>query len=125
MMRMRYRVQKFNRFTDFAMTVKDRAIGCLAGIATGDAIGKQTESLSRQEVLLWYPHGIRGFEGRPGNPIPRYSNNRKYKWRIGEITDEPSARWRSRGRSSPTMDMWRTRASDVKCSAARSPFILE
>lgn len=70
------------------MTVTDRAIGCLAGIATGDAIGKQTESLSRQEVRHWYPHGIRGFEGRPGTPIPRYSNNRKHKWRIGETTDD-------------------------------------
>jgi len=42
------------------VTVADRILGCLKGIATGDAIGKQTEMLSREDVLRWYPHGIRG-----------------------------------------------------------------
>src|SRR5947207_10698123 len=45
------------------VTVTDRIVGCLKGIATGDAIGKQTEMLSHDEVLHWYPHRIRGFEG--------------------------------------------------------------
>ena len=46
-----------------AVTTFDRIVGCLKGIATGDAIGKQTEGLSREDVLRWYPQGIQGFEG--------------------------------------------------------------
>jgi len=65
-----------------------RILGCLKGIATGDAIGKQTETLSREDVLHWYPHGIRGFEGTPGSIIPRYVGNAKREWRIGETTDD-------------------------------------
>ena len=48
-----------------------RILACLEGIATGDAIGKQTETLSREGILRWYPDGIRGFEGTPGSTIPR------------------------------------------------------
>src|SRR5438477_5931790 len=65
-----------------------RILGCLKGIATGDAIGKQTEMLSREDVLHWYPHGIRGFEGTPGSVIPRYLGNAKHEWRVGETTDD-------------------------------------
>lgn len=68
--------------------VGDRIRACLKGIATGDAIGKQTEGLSREDIRRWYPHGIRGFEGPPGSPIPRYVGNRKREWRIGETTDD-------------------------------------
>ena len=38
----------------------------LNGIAVGDAIGKQTETLSPADVARWYPDGVRGFEGPPG-----------------------------------------------------------
>lgn len=69
-------------------TIADRIAGCLKGIATGDAIGKQTEMLSHEDVLRWYPHGIRGFEGTPGAIIPRYVGNSKREWRIGETTDD-------------------------------------
>src|SRR5688572_16236953 len=69
-------------------TPKQRILGCLKGIATGDAIGKQTETLSREDVLRWYPAGVRGFEGPPGTPIPRYVGNAKREWRIGETTDD-------------------------------------
>ena len=69
-------------------SVTQRVLGCLKGIATGDAIGKQTETLSRAGVLRWYPHGIRGFEGLPGTVIPRYAGNAKREWRIGETTDD-------------------------------------
>jgi len=69
-------------------SVPQRALGCLKGIATGDAIGKQTETLSRSGVLRWYPSGIRGFEGMPGTVIPRYVGNAKREWRIGETTDD-------------------------------------
>jgi ADP-ribosylglycohydrolase len=41
-----------------AFTIAGRIAGCLKGIATGDAIGKQTEMLSREEVRRWYPHGV-------------------------------------------------------------------
>lgn len=81
------------------MTVptEDRIAGCLNGIATGDAIGKQTESLSQENVRRWYPMGVRGFEGAPGTVIPRYARsldpqnvnrNSKHEWRIGETTDD-------------------------------------
>jgi ADP-ribosylglycohydrolase len=66
----------------------NRITACLKGIATGDAIGKQTEGLSTEDVIRWYPHGIRGFEGTPGAVIPRYSGNRKREWMIGETTDD-------------------------------------
>jgi ADP-ribosylglycohydrolase len=68
--------------------VKERILATLKGIATGDAIGKQTEALSREGVLRWYPDGVRGFEGSPGTPIPRYVGNAKREWRIGETTDD-------------------------------------
>jgi ADP-ribosylglycohydrolase len=58
------------------------------GIATGDAIGKQTEMLSRDDVVRWYPDGVRGFEGTPGAIVPRYAGNTKREWRIGETTDD-------------------------------------
>jgi len=70
------------------VTIADRIVGCLQGIATGDAIGKQTEMLSRQDVLRWYPNGVRGFEGDPQAVIPRYAGNSKREWRIGETTDD-------------------------------------
>jgi len=69
-------------------SVEQRILGCLKGIATGDAIGKQTEMLSRDDVRRWYPHGVRGFEGPPGTVIPRYVGNAKREWRIGETTDD-------------------------------------
>jgi ADP-ribosylglycohydrolase len=69
-------------------TVQQRVLACLRGLATGDAIGKQTEMLSHADVRRWYPHGVRGFEGEPGAVIPRYADNRKRQWRIGETTDD-------------------------------------
>lgn len=69
-------------------TPADRVLGCLTGVAVGDAIGKQTEMLSTEDVLRWYPNGIRGFEGTPGDVIPRYRGNSKREWRVGETTDD-------------------------------------
>lgn len=71
-----------------SITTSERTLGVLQGIAIGDAIGKQTEGLSREAVLRWYPHGVRGFEGTPGRIIPRYVGNSKREWRIGETTDD-------------------------------------
>ena len=67
---------------------EERIFACLKGIASGDAIGKQTETLTRDDVLHWYPNGVHGFEGVPGKPIPRYIGNRKREWLIGETTDD-------------------------------------
>ena len=67
---------------------EERIFACLKGIASGDAIGKQTETLTRDVVLHWYPNGVHGFEGVPGQPIPRYIGNRKREWVIGETTDD-------------------------------------
>ena len=69
-------------------TIADRILGCLQGIATGDAIGKQTEMLSRDDVKRWYPHGVRGFEGASDAVIPRYTGHSRSEWRIGETTDD-------------------------------------
>jgi ADP-ribosylglycohydrolase len=65
----------------------ERVAGCFQGLATGDAIGKQTETLTPAAVRTWYPGGIQGFHGPPGDVIPRYRGKR-YEWRIGETTDD-------------------------------------
>src|SRR5688572_1452457 len=69
-------------------TTGARVLACLHGIATGDAVGKQTENLSRDDVQRWYPNGINGFEGPLGTIIPRYRGNRKHEWLLGETTDD-------------------------------------
>jgi ADP-ribosylglycohydrolase len=68
--------------------VNARVAASLQGIAVGDAIGKQTEMLTRADVMRCYPDGVRGFEGPPGAIIPRYVGNRKREWLIGETTDD-------------------------------------
>ncbi|MGH9312180.1 MAG: ADP-ribosylglycohydrolase family protein [Vicinamibacterales bacterium] len=68
--------------------LRERLFCALKGLATGDAVGKQTEGLSREAVLERYPGGIHGFEGRPGELIPRYVGNPRREWRIGETTDD-------------------------------------
>jgi ADP-ribosylglycohydrolase len=69
------------------MRFEERVVACFQGLATSDAVGKQTETLSRTDLLKWYPGGIAGFHGRPGEVIPRYAGKR-YEWRIGETTDD-------------------------------------
>ena len=66
---------------------QQRVMACFQALAAGDAIGKQTETLSGAEVRRWYPAGITGFHGQPGDVIPRYAGKR-YEWRIGETTDD-------------------------------------
>ena len=70
------------------MGYTQRVVACFKALASGDAIGKQTEMLSDSDVLRWYPKGISGFHGRPGDVIPRCSGNSKHEWRIGETTDD-------------------------------------
>ena len=64
-----------------------RAMACLKGLSTGDAVGKQTETLSREAISQWYPAGVTGFHGEPGTVITRYVGKR-YEWRVGETTDD-------------------------------------
>lgn len=64
-----------------------RVVACFKALATGDAVAKQTETLPYAEVRKWYPGGISGFHGPPGEVIPRY-RGRRYPWRIGETTDD-------------------------------------
>ena len=66
----------------------NRVLASLKGLATGDAIGKQTENMARDGIAQWYPRGINGFEGHPGTVIPRYAGNRKRQWLFGETTDD-------------------------------------
>ena len=68
-------------------TFVERSIACLKGLSTGDAVGKQTETLKPDAVTRWYPAGIHGFHGEPGTVIPRYVAKR-YQWRLGETTDD-------------------------------------
>jgi len=75
-------------FAPMTPTTEARVLACLHGIATGDAVGKQTENLSREDVLRWYPNGVHGFEGPLGTPIPRYRGNKKHEWLVGETTDD-------------------------------------
>jgi ADP-ribosylglycohydrolase len=67
---------------------RERVVACFKALASGNAIGKQTETLSHPDVRRWYPDGISGFHGRPGDAIPRYGGNARYEWRIGETTDD-------------------------------------
>ena len=69
-------------------TAGQRILASLKALAIGDAIGKQTETLSAAGILRWYPNGVRGFEGPPGTPVPRFVGNRKREWKIGETTDD-------------------------------------
>ncbi len=39
------------------MRFEERVIGSFKGLASGDAIGKQTETLVRADVRKWYPGG--------------------------------------------------------------------
>ena len=64
----------------------ERVLACFAGLATGDALGKQTETLPHCDVRKWYPDGMTGFHC-PGQIIPRYKGKR-YEWRVGETTDD-------------------------------------
>jgi ADP-ribosylglycohydrolase len=69
------------------LTIYERSAACLKGLATGDAIGKQSEGLNPNQIKAWYPDGIQGFHGHPGTVIPRYKGKR-YEWQIGETTDD-------------------------------------
>lgn len=44
----------------------NRVIACLKGVSTGDAIGKQTESLNFEDIKQWFPEGISDFHGEIG-----------------------------------------------------------
>ena len=69
------------------MRFEVRVIASFKALAAGDAIGKQTETLPFRDIRKWYPSGITGFHGRPGDVIPRYAGKR-YEWRVGETTDD-------------------------------------
>ena len=68
-------------------TCTERSVACLKGLSTGDAVGKQTETLKREAIAKWYPSGVTGFHGELGTVIPRYVAKR-YEWRVGETTDD-------------------------------------
>ena len=55
----------------------DRIIACFKGLITGDAIGKQTETLSRKDIKKWYPEGIKGFQlnsVNSGTEVPHHNS---------------------------------------------------
>ena len=109
------------RVTIIPMQFRKRVTGCFKALAAGDALGKQTEMLSRTNVQRWYPGGITGFHGRPGEVIPRYAGKR-YEWRIGETTDDTEQTLRSRERSCGNAGP-ATRRSGTNFLNARNPFI--
>jgi ADP-ribosylglycohydrolase len=62
-------------------SVEHRAIGCLQGVAVGDAMGKMTEGYQPREIAKTYGDSIIGF----CKPIqPRSS----FKWKYAEVTDD-------------------------------------
>lgn len=65
----------------------NRVIACLKGVSTGDAIGKQTESLNFEDIKQWFPEGISDFHGEIGKIMPRYEG-KHYFWKFGETTDD-------------------------------------
>jgi ADP-ribosylglycohydrolase len=64
-----------------------RIVACFKGVATGDAVGKQTESLKYEDIKQWFPDGITSFHGEIGSVMPRYDGGH-YFWRFGETTDD-------------------------------------
>ena len=85
------------------------------------------QTLSQDGVLRWYPDGVRGFEGLPRTPIPRYVGNARRAWRIGETTDDTGARANAKStRAGSDMSM-RSRESPAPSSTSsetrgRPPF---
>ncbi|WP_259618431.1 ADP-ribosylglycohydrolase family protein [Paenibacillus doosanensis] len=67
--------------------VQERVFSCFKGLAIGDAIGKQTESLKFEEIKEWFPEGISGLHGAINTVMPRY-DGKHYLWRFGETTDD-------------------------------------
>lgn len=68
-------------------SIQERIMACFTGVITGDAIGKQTETLTHEDIKTWYPNGISDFHGEIGEVMPRYKN-RHYEYRFGETTDD-------------------------------------
>lgn len=64
-----------------------RIAACFKALASGDAIGKQTESLKYEEIKEQFPQGISGFHGELGTVMPRYEG-KHYDWKFGETTDD-------------------------------------
>lgn len=62
-------------------SVEHRAIGCLQGVAVGDAMGKMTEGYQPREIVKTYGDSIIGFR----KPIQSRST---FKWRYAEVTDD-------------------------------------
>jgi hypothetical protein len=69
------------------MRFRDRVVACFKGMATGDAVGKQTEIVVACGRPAVVPGRSRGISRRVWNVIPRYAGMR-YEWRIGEVTDD-------------------------------------
>jgi ADP-ribosylglycohydrolase len=51
------------------MTERDRAIGALAGLALGDALGMPTQSMSRERIASRYGHVATLLDAAPDQPI--------------------------------------------------------
>lgn len=61
--------------------LRDRIFGAIFGQAVGDAIGFGTEFVSKSNVLIEYPDGLRSYE-----QITRYKNIDH--WQPGDWTDD-------------------------------------
>lgn len=62
-------------------SAKQRAVGCLQGVAVGDAMGKMSEGYRPEEIIKTYGGSITGFR----KPIQPKST---FKWRYAEVTDD-------------------------------------
>ena len=62
-------------------SVEQRAVGCLQGVAVGDAMGKIAEGYWPEEIVKTYGGPITGFR----KPIQPRST---FKWKYAEVTDD-------------------------------------
>lgn len=63
------------RTRQFAEAAESRVVGCLVGLATGDAFGSQVEFWPRPRVRETFPHGIREMRASAS-------------WEVGQYTDD-------------------------------------
>ncbi len=63
------------------MSIPNRLAGCLYGYAIGDALGLGTEFMTREEISVRYPNGIRNY-----TDIIRDSH--RSQWKRGEFTND-------------------------------------
>jgi hypothetical protein len=103
-------------------TTERRILACLIGIATGDAVGKQTESSPATRCCAGIQMACTDSRDLPGRQSRDTVTTRSVHGSSGKRRTTLSERWQSRGRLFGTVTC-RTRASDASCSCAENACI--